>query len=55
MKHLGIPISDVNLTKTDLSEKNKVRNRLETWKCGSLSYEDKSIVLNTCLTIIQCV
>jgi hypothetical protein len=52
MKYLGVHVSDVKLTKAELSEKNKVRNRLETWKCGSLYYGGKSIVLNTCLTII---
>ena len=55
MKYLGIPVSDVNLTKSELSEKNKVRNRLKTWKCGSFSYGGKSIVLNTYLTIIPCI
>lgn len=48
MKYLGLPISDVRLTKAELSETNNVRNRLETWKYGSLSYGGKSIVLNTC-------
>jgi hypothetical protein len=53
MKYLEIPTSDVKLTKLQLSEpRNKIEKRLETWKCGQLSYGGRSILINSSLSSI---
>ncbi|WVZ81652.1 hypothetical protein U9M48_029031 [Paspalum notatum var. saurae] len=39
MKYLGVPIEDKRLTKAEMNGPvEKVRKRLETWKCPHLSY-----------------
>ena len=42
MKYLGVPIDKDRLSKDSLSgPANKVEKRIETWKCGQLSYGGK--------------
>jgi len=53
MIYLGLPISHKRLTKEELSESaGKIERRLDTWKCNQLSYGDRSILINSCLTSI---
>jgi hypothetical protein len=51
MKYLGLPIR--RLSKAELSgAATKIEKRLQTWKCGHLSYGGKSILINSSLTSI---
>jgi hypothetical protein len=53
MKYLGLPISDRRLTMAELSDAaEKMEKRLQTWKCGHLSFGGKSILINSSLTSI---
>ncbi|WVZ79552.1 LOW QUALITY PROTEIN: hypothetical protein U9M48_027117 [Paspalum notatum var. saurae] len=53
MKYLSLPIGDKRLTKTEMNGPvEKVRKRLETWKCPHLSYGGKAVLINSCLTSI---
>jgi hypothetical protein len=51
MKYLGLLISDRRLTMAELSDAaEKMEKRLQTWKCGHLSFGGKSILINSSLT-----
>ena len=51
MRYLGIPVSDVKLSKEELNiVATKIENRLATWKCRQLSYGGKAVFLNSSLT-----
>lgn len=54
IKYLGIPVSDNHLTATDLMcVSQKVERRLPIWQCANLSYGEKAILIESCISSIS--
>ena len=49
--YLGLPVSDIKISKAQLSYvADKANRRLATWKCDSLSSGGKATLINSCLS-----
>ena len=49
--YLGLPVSDIKISKAQLSYvADKANRRLATWKCDSLSSRGKATLINSCLS-----